>query len=90
MGPARLARRSGAILLLLAGLAILYFAVFLLSTEVVPQVRETGLSLTRNNMILNRYWPGNQLYLLIALYAVAGLGLGRAALGLWRIPGAGR
>ncbi len=63
-----------ALVLALGGIALFYFAGWIVSNVIVPQVRQSGLSLEGSNMILNRDWRGNQLYLLVALY----LGLGGA------------
>ena len=73
-------------LLALVGGALLYFAGWIVWADILPQVRSSGLSLERSNMILNRDWRGNQLYLLVGLYLLAGGGLLAGARKLWRRP----
>ncbi len=77
-------RRSLALVMISTGLGLLYAAFWVAYRGIWPQWRDSGWSLSDSNMILNRVWQGNQLYLLLLLYA--GLGLGAAACGLrvWR------
>lgn len=77
-------RRSLALVMISTGLGLLYAAFWVAYRGIRPQWRDSGWSLSDSNMILNRVWQGNQLYLLLLLYA--GLGLGAAAWGrrVWR------
>ena len=79
-----LLRRTAAILLFLSGAMFIYFFGFVAASEVAPQIQEAGLSLQGSSMILNYEWQGNQLYILLGLYGLIGLGLVWGAVTLWR------
>ena len=77
-------RRIGFFLMIFFGLCWLYFAYLVLAEEVWPRVQETGWSLSGGTMILNRVWEGNELYVLVALYAGIGLGLVAGGVFAWK------
>ena len=62
----KLLSRSIALSCLAAGGLLVYFAGWIVFAEIVPAVADTGWSLQGNNMILNRNWRGNQLYILVS------------------------
>lgn len=73
-----------ALLLAAAGTAFLGFGVWILSVGVAPQVLDSGWALSGDNLILNRNWQGNQLYLLVFLYFGFGLLLMAGSVLFWR------
>ncbi len=77
-------RRLLALVMVSTGLGLLYAAFWVAYRSIWPQWRASGWSLLDRSMILNRVWQGNQLYLVVLLYA--GLGLGAAVWGVrvWR------
>ena len=79
-----LLRRAAAILVFLSGAMFIYFFGLVATSEVAPQIQESGLSLQGSSMILNYEWQGNQLYILLTLYGLIGLGLIWGAVTLWR------
>ncbi len=79
-----LLRWAAAVLVFLSGAIFVYFFGFVAACEVAPQIQESGLSLQDSSMILNYEWQGNQLYILLALYGLIGLGLVGSAVTLWR------
>ena len=60
---------------MLTGLILVYFGTWLIFSEIIPQIIESGWSLQGSNMVLNHDWRGNQLYLLVAIYGGVGVGL---------------
>ena len=80
-------RRLLALVMVSTGLGLLYAGLWVFYTGIWPQWRTSGWSLLDRSMILNRVWQGNQLYLLVLLYA--GLGLAASVWGLrvWRRAG---
>lgn len=66
---------------MLAGVALismsLFFVViivYLVSSEVLPAVEQGSLNVESSTMILNILWEGNEIYVLLAAYALlAGL-----------------
>jgi hypothetical protein len=76
--------RCLAVLSCTGGGVLIYFAVWLVVSEIVPQILATGWSLSGENLILNHNWQGNQLYLLVGIYGAIGGSLLVAGLWLWR------
>ena len=52
---------------------------YVVSTEVMPAVRNGSLSVETDSMILNILWEGNEIYILIAAYALAAVAFAVAA-----------
>ncbi|MDJ0908401.1 MAG: hypothetical protein QNI99_04380 [Woeseiaceae bacterium] len=64
----------------ISGIALLLVSVFfiwvinyLISSEVMPAVRNGSLNVETNTMILNIVWEGNEIYILLATYALAAI-----------------
>ncbi len=70
-------------LLAALGGVICYIGGWIMLVDIVPKVMDTGLSLTGDNMILNRNWKGNQLYVLVFLYELLGVALVFVAVRIW-------
>lgn len=70
--------------MILFGLFLLYFAYRVLAEEVWPRFRELSWSVSGSTMILNRVWEGNEIYILVALYAGIGLGLVAGGVFAWK------
>jgi len=49
-----------------------------------PRFRELSWSVSGSTMILNRVWEGNEIYILVALYAGIGLGLVAGGVFAWK------
>lgn len=81
-------RRLLALVMVSTGLGLLYAAFWVAYRSIWPQWRGSGWSLLDRSMILNRVWQGNQLYLLVLLYAGIGLAVVVWGVRVWR--GAGR
>ena len=79
--------RIAALACLAAGGLLVYFAGWLVFAEIVPAIADSGWSLQGDNLILNRNWQGNQLYLLVSIYLVAGASLVFGCTRLWRRTG---
>lgn len=80
-------RRVLAVVLVAAGLCLLYAAFWVFSEVVWSQWKSTGWSVTGSSMILNHQWRGNEIYWLILLYLTLGSGMVAAGLLAWRRPG---
>ncbi len=77
-------RKYLAVAIVAVGLLLMYYACWVVTEGVWPQWRKSGWSLSGNNMILNRQWRGNELYLVVLLYSVVGLSLAACGVFLWR------
>lgn len=71
------------VLIAALGGMICYLGGWIILVDIVPKVMDTGLSLTGDNMILNRNWKGNQLYVLVVLYELLGFALVFVAVRIW-------
>ncbi len=56
--------------LFLISIFFVYIIAYIIGAEIVPAVRRGTLSVDTNTMILDRIWEGNEIYLLLAAYAV--------------------
>ncbi len=79
-----LLRWAAAVLVFLSCVMFIYFFSVVAVSEVAPQIQKSGLSLQGSSMSLNYEWQGNQLYILLALYGLIGVGLVWSAVTLWR------
>ena len=86
-GMKKLPMRCLAVLSLTAGGILIYSAGWLVLSAILPQIQATGWSLHGDNLILNRNWQNNQLYLLVGLYAAIGGSLLLAGMAAWRRAG---
>jgi hypothetical protein len=77
-------RRLLALVMVSTGLGLLYAALWVAYRSILPQWRDSGWSLSDRSMILNRVWQGNQLYLLVLLYAGLGLAVVVWGVRVWR------
>ncbi len=77
-------RRSLALVMISTGLGLLCAACWVVVRGIWPQWRESGWSLSHDSMILNRVWQGNQLYVLVLLYAGIGVGVTVCGVLVWR------
>ena len=64
-----------ALTLLAAGVSLGAATVFLVQGEILPSLPAGSLSIESESMILNRVWRGNEIYLLLAVYAVGATAL---------------
>jgi len=87
----RLLAAIGFLASLAAGLAIAAGALWIIRTEVVPALSAGSLNIESNSMILGRVWHGNELYVILAIYVAAFVGLAWLAVRLAgqaaRVPG---
>ncbi len=64
-----------------------FFAVivaYLVSTEILPAIREGSLNIETSTMILNILWKGNEIYLLLSGYVVLSAGFAYGAMRIFR------
>ena len=55
---------------------------YLVSSEVMPAIRNGGLNVETDTMILNIVWEGNEIYILLAAYSLAAAALAYGSLRL--------
>ena len=63
------------LLLLFGGLLFAWFSGQVFLDEIWPTLRAGGLDVDTDSMILNRTWRGNQIYIVVVLYAAISLSL---------------
>lgn len=58
--------------MLLLSVSVFFISVlaYLVSSEVSPAIRSGSLNVETSTMILNHVWEGNEIYLLLAAYAL--------------------
>jgi hypothetical protein len=71
----------GSLVLLALALAIGAGIASSMRTEIVPALAAGSLSIDTDSMILGRVWHGNELYVILAIYAVVFIGL--VGLAVW-------
>ena len=59
----------GLSLTLISGTTFLMFTVLVLLHEVLPRMIESSLNVAGTTMVLNQVWEGNEIYLVVVLYA---------------------
>ena len=57
-----------------------YTVVYLVSTEIMPAIREGSLQVETSSMILNVLWEGNEIYILLSAYLLIAVGFAYGAL----------
>lgn len=67
-----------AISLLLCAL-FAWFTAIIVNNEVLPALKTGTLNIDTSSMILNRTWDGNEIYIIIGLYAACSLFFGHLA-----------
>lgn len=63
-----------ALLLFVAGLAFVYFIAFIAGESVMPALQAGTLNLETTSRILNINWVGNEVYIILAIYAAIAAG----------------
>ena len=56
------------IVLVSTSIFLVALVVFLISSEVLPAVRQGSLSVDTSSLILNHLWEGNEIYVLVSAY----------------------
>lgn len=64
-----------ALLLLFVGLLFVYFIYVVITDEILPALDDGSLTVSTSSTILNRVWVGNEIYLLLMIYAGVAAGL---------------
>lgn len=64
-------RIPSAVVLFLSGLLFVFFTGVIIVDEIVPGMRNGTLTVETSSQILNRVWVGNEIYVLLAIYAIA-------------------
>ena len=61
------------IALLLVSAFFIWVIRYIVASEIMPAVRNGSLNVETNTMILNIVWEGNEIYVLLAAYALAAI-----------------